>query len=124
MLKSYNASILFINQFTKSYFNAYILIFIISLKKRRIDAFYNTDLQMILQLRNIRHIILSGIATGDVILSTCRSAADRDLNVTVVRECCFDGNESVQNVLMNELFPIQGVMVASLDDILTGLRLA
>ncbi|PKK72746.1 Isochorismatase hydrolase [Rhizophagus irregularis] len=96
----------------------------IVIKKRRIDAFYNTDLQMILQLRNIRHIILSGIATGDVILSTCRSAADRDLNVTVVRECCFDGNESVQNVLMNELFPIQGVMVASLDDILTGLRLS
>ncbi|CAB5339896.1 unnamed protein product [Rhizophagus irregularis] len=68
----------------------------IVIKKRRIDAFYNTDLQMILQLRNIRHIILSGIATGDVILSTCRSAADRDLNVTVVRECCFDGNESIE----------------------------
>jgi nicotinamidase-related amidase len=79
---------------------------------------------MILQLRNIRHIILSGIATGDVILSTCRSAADRDLNVTVVRECCFDGSEMVQSILMNDLFPNQGVMVASLEDIVSGLRLA
>ena len=79
---------------------------------------------MILQLRNIRHIILSGIATGDVILSTCRSATDRDLNVTVVRDCCFDGSEVVQNILMNELFPNQGVMVATLDEIVTGLRMA
>jgi nicotinamidase-related amidase len=78
---------------------------------------------MILQLRNIRHIILSGIATGDVILSTCRSAADRDLSVTVVRECCFDGNEMVQSVLMSELFPHQGVTVTSLEDIVNGLRL-
>uniref|UniRef100_A0A1D1Y7S7 Tigger transposable element-derived protein 2 n=1 Tax=Anthurium amnicola TaxID=1678845 RepID=A0A1D1Y7S7_9ARAE len=96
----------------------------IVIKKRRVDAFYNTDLQLILQLRGIRHIILSGIGTGDVILSTCRSAADRDLNVTVVRECCFDGSEVVQNILLNELFPNQGVMVASLEEIVTGLRMA
>ncbi|RIA98650.1 Isochorismatase-like protein [Glomus cerebriforme] len=94
----------------------------IVIKKRRVDAFFNTDLQSILQLRNIRNIILSGITTSDVILSTCRSAIDRDLNVTVVRECCFDGSEMVQNILMNELFPNQGVIVAALEDIVNGLR--
>jgi nicotinamidase-related amidase len=94
----------------------------IIIKKRRVDAFYNTDLQMIIESRNIRHIFLSGVATSDVILSTCRSAADRDLNVTVVRECCFDDSESLQNTLMNELFPNQGVTVASLDDILNSLH--
>ncbi|CAG8460072.1 21284_t:CDS:2 [Racocetra persica] len=94
----------------------------IVIQKRRTDAFYNTDLQMILESRNIHHIILSGIATGDVILSTTRSAADRDMSITVVRDCCFDGNDLVQNVLMDEIFPKQGVMVVSFEEIVNGLR--
>ncbi|CAG8681625.1 10868_t:CDS:2, partial [Cetraspora pellucida] len=89
----------------------------IVIQKRRTDAFYNTDLQMILESRNIHHIILSGIATGDVILSTTRSAADRDMSITVVRDCCFDGSDLVQNVLMDEIFPKQGVMVVSFEEI-------
>ncbi|CAG8719442.1 20097_t:CDS:2, partial [Cetraspora pellucida] len=94
----------------------------IVIQKRRTDAFYNTDLQMILESRNIHHIILSGIATGDVILSTTRSAADRDMSITVVRDCCFDGSDLVQNVLMDEIFPKQGVMVVSFEEIVNGLR--
>ncbi|CAG8542904.1 21821_t:CDS:2 [Dentiscutata erythropus] len=94
----------------------------IVIQKRRTDAFYNTDLQMILESRNIHHIILSGIATGDVILSTTRSAADRDMSITVVRDCCFDGSDMVQNVLMDEIFPKQGVMVVSFEEIVNGLR--
>ncbi|CAG8524412.1 20438_t:CDS:2, partial [Gigaspora rosea] len=89
----------------------------IVIQKRRTDAFYNTDLQMILESKNIHHIILSGIATRDVILSTTRSAADRDMSITVVRDCCFDENEMVQNVFMDEIFPKQGVLVVSFEDI-------
>lgn len=94
----------------------------IVIQKRRTDAFYNTDLQMILESRNIHHIILSGSATRDVILSTTRSAADRDMSITVVRDCCFDENDMVQNVLMDEIFPKQGVMVVSFEEIVNGLR--
>ncbi|CAJ0897396.1 1069_t:CDS:10 [Entrophospora sp. SA101] len=96
----------------------------IVIQRRRVDAFYNTDLQMILESLNIKHIILAGISTADVILSTSLSAADRDLCVTVVRECCFEGNDSVQNVLMDEIFPKQGVIVAPFQDIIDTLRSA
>nr|CAG8433383.1 1450_t:CDS:10 [Entrophospora candida] len=96
----------------------------IVIQRRRVDAFYNTDLQMILESLNIKHIILAGISTADVILSTSLSAADRDLCVTVVRECCFEGNDLVQNVLMDEIFPKQGVIVAPFQDIIDTLRSA
>ncbi|CAG8619366.1 10959_t:CDS:2 [Acaulospora colombiana] len=93
----------------------------IVIKRRRADAFYNTDLQMILESRNIRHIILSGIATSDVILPTILTAFNRDMTITVVSDCCFDVNEPVQKMLTDEFFPKQNVMVVRLDDILKGL---
>ncbi|CAG8600073.1 1272_t:CDS:2, partial [Acaulospora morrowiae] len=93
----------------------------IVIKRRRADAFYNTDLQMILESRNIRHIILSGIATSDVILPTILTAFNKDMTITVVSDCCFDVNESVQKMLTDEFFPKQDVTVVRLDDILKGL---
>ncbi|CAG8529878.1 1465_t:CDS:2 [Ambispora leptoticha] len=94
----------------------------IVIKKRRLDAFYNTDLKMILESRNIKHIVLAGINTGGVILSTTRSACDMDFRITVVKECCFDGSETVQNVLMDEIFPRQGIAAMNVDVILNELR--
>ncbi|CAG8557443.1 547_t:CDS:2 [Diversispora eburnea] len=94
----------------------------IVIQRRRADAFYNTDLQMILESRSIRHVVLAGIATGDVLLSTILTAFSRDMNITVVRDCCFDINESVQKMLMEEFFVKQNVMVVCLDEILKGLN--
>ncbi|CAG8471690.1 5898_t:CDS:2 [Racocetra fulgida] len=47
---------------------------------------------------------------------------DVNMSITVVRDCCFDGSDLVQNVLMDEIFPKQGVMVVSFEEIVNGLR--
>jgi len=94
----------------------------IVIKKRRIDAFYNTELKMVLDSRNIRQIVIAGIDTGGVILSTVQSAVDRDYKIVVVRDCCFDGNELVQNMLMEEVLPKYGAAVTSVEAIMAMLR--
>ncbi|CAG8467345.1 7184_t:CDS:2 [Paraglomus occultum] len=95
---------------------------IFNMQKRRIDAFYNTELKMVLESRNIRQVVLSGIDTGGVVLATIQSAADRDFKVVVVRDCCFDASESVQNTLMEEVLPKYGVVVVNLETIMAMLR--
>ena len=77
---------------------------------------------MVLESRNIRQVVLSGIDTGGVVLATMQSAADRDFKVVVVRDCCFDASESVQNTLMEEVLPKYGVMVVNLETIMAMLR--
>ncbi|KAL1915621.1 uncharacterized protein VTP21DRAFT_6380 [Calcarisporiella thermophila] len=79
--------------------------------KRRADATYNTDLLTILDANNINHIILAGFSTSGVILSTTRSASDRDYKITIVRDACADANQTTHNFLMNEIFPQQANVV-------------
>ncbi|MBS1602450.1 MAG: cysteine hydrolase [Bacteroidetes bacterium] len=75
--------------------------------KRRVSAFTGSDLEVLLRARNIRHIVLTGIATGGVVLSTLREAADKDYRITVLSDCCADRDEEVHRVLTTKVFPRQ-----------------
>jgi len=75
--------------------------------KRRVCAFTGSDLQVVLSAFDIRHIILTGIATSGVVLSTIREAADKDYRITVLSDCCTDGDEEVHRVLTTKVFPGQ-----------------
>ncbi|HLY69825.1 MAG TPA: isochorismatase family cysteine hydrolase [Puia sp.] len=75
--------------------------------KRRVCAFSGSDLEIILKTFNIQHLILSGIATSGVVLSTVREAADKDYRLTVISDCCADGDEEVHRVLTTKIFPRQ-----------------
>ena len=44
--------------------------------KRRVSAFAGSDLGVLLRARRIEHLVLAGIATSGVVLSTLRQAAD------------------------------------------------
>ena len=46
--------------------------------KHRVGAFTGTDLDMILKAHRMETLILAGIATSGVVLSTVRHAADAD----------------------------------------------
>ncbi len=46
--------------------------------KHRVSAFAGTDLDMILRANGIETLVLAGIATSGVVLSTVRHAADAD----------------------------------------------
>jgi nicotinamidase-related amidase len=46
-----------------------------------------------------------------VVLSTLREAADKDYQLTVLADCCADGDEEVQRVLLSKVFPRQAEVV-------------
>lgn len=75
--------------------------------KRRISAFYATDLDLILRAKKIDHIVLAGVATSGVVLSTVRDAADRDYLITVLSDGCTDPKQETQDFLMEKIFPMQ-----------------
>lgn len=75
--------------------------------KHRVGAFAGTDLDMILRANGIETLLLSGIATSGVVLSTVRHGADADYRLVVVKDCCSDGDEEVHRVLVEKVFPRQ-----------------
>lgn len=89
--------------------------------KRRVGAFSTTDLETILRAQGITTLLLMGIATSGVVLSTIRWAADMDYSLVVVEDCCADNDEEVHRVLMQKVFPRQA-RVISADTLRQALR--
>jgi len=49
-------------------------------------------------------MVLAGIATSGVVLSTLREAADKDYRITVLSDGCADADEEVHRVLTTKVF--------------------
>jgi nicotinamidase-related amidase len=81
--------------------------------KRRVGAFSTTDLETVLKAKGITHLVLMGIATSGVVLSTVRWAADADYELTVLADCCADADDEVHRVLTQKVFPRQAAVVSS-----------
>jgi nicotinamidase-related amidase len=81
--------------------------------KRRVGAFSGSDLEVVLRSQDISHLVLTGIATSGVVLSTLRAAADMDYKLTVLSDCCCDQDEEVQRVLMEKVFPRQADVITA-----------
>ena len=81
------------------------------LTKMRVGAFSTTNLGERLAARGIDTLILSGIATTGVVLSTLRDAADRDYRLYVLSDCCADMDAEVHRVLMEKVFPRQADVI-------------
>ena len=62
--------------------------------KIRVSAFAGSDLEVVLRSRGITRLVLAGIATSGVILSTVREAADRDYRLTVLSDAVADARAS------------------------------
>jgi nicotinamidase-related amidase len=73
--------------------------------KHRVSAFAGTDLEMLLRAREIESIILFGIATSGVVLSTLLDASDCDYKLTVITDCCADLDAQLHEALLTRLFP-------------------
>jgi nicotinamidase-related amidase len=61
----------------------------------------------------VEHLILTGIATSGVVLSTVRQAADADYRLTVVGDCCLDSDAEVHSVLIGKVFPRQATVTTA-----------
>jgi nicotinamidase-related amidase len=73
--------------------------------KRRVSAFSGSDLEIILRAKNIDHLVLTGLSTSGVVLSTLRAAVDKDYVLTVLSDLCADNDEEVHRVLTEKVFP-------------------
>jgi len=85
--------------------------------KHRVGAFFGTDLEIILRANGIDTLLLTGVATSGVVLSTLRYAADSDYRLLVVKDCCSDKDAEVHRVLTEKVFPRQAI-VASAEEVI------
>lgn len=76
----------------------------IVVRKIRIGAVSTTDLHQQLRDRGIDTLILSGISTSGVVLSTLIDAADRDYRVFVLTDGVADPRPEVHRILVDEVF--------------------
>lgn len=81
--------------------------------KRRVGAFSTTDMESVLKAKGVTHLVLMGIATSGVVLSTVRWAADADYEITVLADCCADADEEVHRVLTQKVFPRQTTVLTA-----------
>ena len=84
----------------------------VTIIKKRVSAFTGSDLEVVLRSMGIKHIVLAGIATSGVVLSTLREAADKDYEITVIADCCADADEEVHRVLTTKVFPRQAEVIS------------
>jgi nicotinamidase-related amidase len=80
--------------------------------KRRVSAFSGSDLEVLLRSLEVTHLVLTGIATSGVVLSTLREAADRDYELSVLSNACLDADEEVHRVLTEKVFPRQAEVLS------------
>ena len=85
--------------------------------KHRVSAFTGNSLQLILQAHQITHLVLMGIATSGIVLSTLRYAADCDYSNVVIQDACADLDEEVDKVLKTKVF-VKQARVISADEFL------
>jgi nicotinamidase-related amidase len=79
--------------------------------KKRVSAFAGSDLDVVLRSLNVDSLVLAGIATSGVVLSTLRQAADLDYELTVLRDGCADADPEVHRVLLDKVFPRQATII-------------
>jgi nicotinamidase-related amidase len=80
-------------------------------RKTRFGAFSTTELHRRLQERRIETLILAGVSTSGVVLSTVRDAVDRDYEVCVLADAVADADPQTHRFLIEELFPLSANMI-------------
>ena len=82
-------------------------------QKRRFSAFTGSDLHVVLRAMNVTNLILFGVSTSGVVLSTVREAGDADYEMTIIKDLCADGDAALAEVLFEKVFPVQAAVITS-----------
>jgi nicotinamidase-related amidase len=81
--------------------------------KRRVSALAGSDLAAVLSGLGVSKLVMAGIVTSGVILSTVRQGADADFEMTVLSDGCADPDPEVHDVLINKVLPNQADVVTT-----------
>jgi nicotinamidase-related amidase len=79
--------------------------------KKRVSAFTGSDLEVVLRSLGINQLVLTGISTSGVVLSTLRQAADLDYQASVLSDGCADLDPEVHRVLTEKVYPRQATVL-------------
>jgi len=83
--------------------------------KRRSNAFYNSDLELMLRSRGIDTVIVTGVVTNGCVANTVRGARERDLHVIVLSDCCATTMPEDDEYFIKKVFPSAGRVRTSAD---------
>src|SRR5580692_6114323 len=81
--------------------------------KHRVSPFVGTDLETLLRSNDIDTLVLAGVHTSGVVLSTVRQAFDLDYRLIVVRDCCADPDAAVHAMLLDIVIAKQAAVVTT-----------
>ena len=70
----------------------------------RASVFFGTDLALRLSASGVDTLIMAGIASTGVVLSSVAHASDADYRLYTVKDCCFDPDEVVHEHLFSTAF--------------------
>jgi len=85
----------------------------ILVKRPRLSAFAGSDLEIILRSMGIDQLVLAGVSTSGVVLSTLYAAYDKDYELTVLVDLCGEPDEEVHRALTEKVFPRRAEVISS-----------
>ncbi|MFF3984345.1 cysteine hydrolase family protein [Streptomyces sp. NPDC001797] len=84
----------------------------ITVRKTRFSAFASaTDVRGLLRDRGVDTLVLAGLSTGGVVLTTLRQAADDDFALYLLKDATADPDPEVHRVLTEKVFPHQAHVI-------------
>ena len=78
--------------------------------KTTVDPFVYSDLDKILRVHGIKFIVLTGMATSNVIEGTARAGSDRGYVPVILEDCTADYNEEMHRFQIEHLLPMHSLI--------------
>jgi isochorismate hydrolase len=70
----------------------------------RASVFYGTSLDADLRARGVSTLVMAGISTTGIVLSSVAWASDADYDVRLVKDCCYDPDQEAHETLFRSGF--------------------
>ena len=84
----------------------------------RASVFFGTDLEARLRAQGVDTLILVGIASTGVVLSSVAYASDADFRLYTVKDCCYDPDQVVHEHLFSTAFDSRTTVLSLADALL------
>ena len=81
----------------------------------RASVFFGTDLQARLSAQGMDTLIMVGIASTGVVLSSVAYASDADFRLFTVKDCCYDPDQVVHDHLFSTAFDSRTTVLSLVD---------
>jgi nicotinamidase-related amidase len=81
----------------------------------RASVFFGTDLQVRLSAQGIDTLLMAGIASTGVVLSSVAYASDADFRLFTVKDCCYDPDPVVHDHLFSTAFDSRTTVLSLAD---------